>query len=178
MADKVTVATVWLDGCSGCHMSFLDIDERIIDLAALVDVVYSPLVDNKEFPEHVDVAIVEGAVSTDEDEHKIRMIRERCTYLIALGDCAVGGNVPTIRNGIKVEALLDYAYDRNATVQAQRPYEDLPALNKKVVPLHELVPVDVFVQGCPPSADTIWFTISELLAGRVPDLARRTRPGA
>lgn len=178
MTDKVTVATVWLDGCSGCHMSFLDIDERIIDLAGMVDLVYSPLVDAKEYPAHVDVAIVEGAISTDEDDHKIRMIRDRSTYLIALGDCAVGGNVPTIRNGIKLEALFDYAYDRNATIQAQWPKEELPTLNKKVVPIHEIVPVDVFVQGCPPSADTIWFTISELLAGRVPDLGRRTRPGA
>src|SRR5512138_1292952 len=91
---KVTVATVWLDGCSGCHMSFLDIDERLAPLAQRISLVYSPLVDNKTFPQNVDVAIVEGAVSSEEDLHKIRHIREHSKFMLVLGDCAATGNVP------------------------------------------------------------------------------------
>src|SRR5262245_18750412 len=96
--SRAKIATVWLDGCSGCHMSFLDMDERLIALASLIDLVYSPLVDNKEFPADVDVTLVEGAVSTDEDEEKIRRIRGRTKILVALGDCAVTGIVPSLRN--------------------------------------------------------------------------------
>ncbi|MBN1121848.1 MAG: NADP oxidoreductase [Anaerolineae bacterium] len=177
--SKVTLATTWLDGCSGCHMSLLDIDERLIDIADKIDVVYSPLVDMKEYPEQVDVAIVEGAVSSEEDLHKIRMIRSRTKILVALGDCAVAGNIPTMRNKFSREELLDVAYIKSATENPQHPSEVIPALLPKAVPLHEVVDIDVFVQGCPPSADTIFHTIAELLAGRIPaDLTEHTRPGA
>ena len=101
MSEKTKIATVWLDGCSGCHMSFLDIDERIIELAELADLVYSPLVDNKEFPPDVVVTIVEGAVSSEEDLEKIKMIRGRTQLLVSLGDCAVTANVPGMRNEFK-----------------------------------------------------------------------------
>jgi len=175
---KVTVATTWLDGCSGCHMSLLDIDERLIDLADKIELVYSPLVDNKDFPDMVDVAIIEGAVSSEEDEHKIKMIRERTRILVALGDCAVSANIPSLRNTMSVDELLDEAYIRKADVNPLHPTEVVPALRPKAVPMHEVVKVDVFVQGCPPSADTIYFTIAELLEGRIPDLTDRTRPGA
>ena len=176
---KVTVATVWLDGCSGCHMSLLDMDERLIDLAEHIDVVYSPLVDRKDYPEHVDVAIVEGAVSSTEDEHKIRLIRERTSVLIALGDCAVAGNIPALRNRMKVADVLHRAYIETADIQPQIPLDDvLPKLLPFVRPMHQVVKVDVFVQGCPPSADTIFYTLSELVAGRTPQLTERTRPGA
>lgn len=178
--SKVTVATVWLDGCSGCHMSFLDLDEAILELAQLIDIIYSPLVDRKDFPEHVDVAIVEGAVSTDEDEHKIKMIREHSSYLISLGDCAVSGNVPTMRNPYPVDDLLAYTYEGGgiASVNSQKPGEDIPHLKKKVRPLHEYVDVDVFIQGCPPPPGAIHFAVAELLAGRIPDMTLKTHPGA
>src|SRR5208283_2983519 len=95
---KVRLATAWLDGCSGCHMSFLDMDQRLLDLAPSIDLVYSPLVDIKEFPPDVDVTLVEGSVSTNEDIERIRKIRSRTKLLISLGDCAVTGNVPAMRN--------------------------------------------------------------------------------
>ena len=98
MSDKLKLATVWLDGCSGCHMSFLDIDERILDVAALADLVYSPLVDNKVFPEMVDITLIEGAVSSEEDYHKIQHVRQHTRILVSLGDCAVTANVPAMRN--------------------------------------------------------------------------------
>jgi NAD-reducing hydrogenase small subunit len=175
--SKATLATVWLDGCSGCHMSLLDMDERLIGLSTQIELVYSPLVDQKIFPEHVDVAVVEGSVSSDEDEHKIRMIRSRTGTLVALGDCAVTGNVSAMRNAFPVDAIFMRAYSENATIQKQRPTEGVPVLLKTARPLHEIVPVDVEIPGCPPPADAIHAVLTELLAGRVPDIAALTRFG-
>jgi NAD-reducing hydrogenase small subunit len=101
MSEKIKIATVWLDGCSGCHMSFLDIDEHLIELNDLAELVYSPLVDNKAFPEDVVVTIVEGAVSSEEDLEKIKHIRGRTQLLVSLGDCAITANVPGMRNEFK-----------------------------------------------------------------------------
>lgn len=178
--SKVSVATVWLDGCSGCHMSLIDMDERLLELAEHIDLVYSPLVDAKDYPEQVDVAIVEGAVSSTEDEAKIKKIRAHTTYLVALGDCAVAANVPAMRNPFKVEDIMARGYTEPETspTNPQVPDEVVPALLPFVRPIHEVVDVDVFVQGCPPSADTIYYVITELVAGRVPVLTGRTRPGA
>ncbi len=177
MSEKAKIATVWLDGCSGCHMSFLDIDEHLIELNELADLVYSPLVDNKEFPPDVLVTIVEGAVSTEEDYEKIRMIRGRTRLLVSLGDCAITANVPGMRNEFKMDDVLARSYLENADDNLHIPVEVIPPLRKASVPVHQVVNVDVFVPGCPPSADTIWFTVSELLAGRMPDLTGHTRFG-
>jgi NAD-reducing hydrogenase small subunit len=176
--SKPTLATIWLDGCSGCHMSFLDMDERIIQLAELVDVVCSPIVDQKSFPDHIDIALVEGSVSTDEDEHKIQLLRQRTKTLVAFGDCAVTGNVPAMRNAFPLAALFTHAYSETATAQQQNPAERLPKLLRRVRPVHEIVPVDLFIPGCPPSADTIFTVLTALLAGRIPDIAALTRFGA
>jgi NAD-reducing hydrogenase small subunit len=176
--SKVRLATVWLDGCSGCHMSFLDIDERLIDLAEKIDLVYSPLVDTKDFPENVDVALVEGAVSSEADLHKIHIIRANTKILVSLGDCAVTGNVPSMRDVFPVSEVLSCVYDDNVTLGKGVPTDIVPKLLKKVRPIHELVPVDVFVPGCPPSADMIFNVISELLQGRVPETVAGARFGA
>ncbi len=175
--NKVRVATVWLEGCSGCHMSFLDIDERLIDLAGKIELVYSPLVDTKDFPENVDVTLVEGAVSNTEDLERVHEIRKNTKILVSLGDCAVTANVPAMRNPFGVSKVLNRAYRENVTIQPQIPNEVIPQLLPKARPLHEVVKVDVFVPGCPPSADTIFFVISELLEGRMPDLTELTRFG-
>ena len=175
--NKLRLATAWLDGCSGCHMSALDMDERWIDLAGLVDLVYGPLVDTKEYPANVDVVLVEGAVSSEEDLERIQKIRERTRILVSLGDCAVTANVPSMRNQFPVAAVEHRAYIENAQLNQQVPREVIPALLPKSRPVHEFVKVDVFVPGCPPSADTIYFVLTELLAGRTPDLAAKTRFG-
>ncbi len=178
MNPKPTLATVWLDGCSGCHMSFLDIDERILELAAQADLVYSPLVDNKEFPAMVDITLIEGAVSSEEDYHKIQHVRAHTRTLVSLGDCAVTANVPAMRNRFSVQSVLDRSYLENAALNQHVPVEVIPALRKQSVPVHQVVPVDVFIPGCPPSADNIFFALTELLAGRIPDLRTMTRFGA
>ena len=176
--NKVKLATVWLDGCSGCHMSFLDIDERILALAEKVDLVYSPLVDVKEFPEWVDVALVEGAVSSDEDFEKIRHIRAHTKTLVSLGDCAVTGNVPSMRDQFPLEQVLNRAYIENASLNQQVPSKVVPKLLAKVRPVHEVVNVDVFVPGCPPSADLIFSVLCGLIEGRLPELSMTARFGA
>ena len=148
--SKLKLATVWLDVCSGCHMSFLDMDERLIDLAELVDLVYSPIVDTKVFPDYVDIALVEGAVASVDDEAKIKKIRAHSRILVAMGDCAITGNVPAMRNPIGPDAILDRAYIENASAQPQIPCVGVPRLLKIVRPIHEFVKVDVFLPGCPP----------------------------
>jgi NAD-reducing hydrogenase small subunit len=144
-------------------MSFLDIDERILALADRVDLVYSPLVDNKVFPEDVDITLVEGAVSNDDDLHKIKMVRDRTKTLVSLGDCAVTANVPAMRNPFRKKEV---------------PQQVVPPLLPYARPIHEIVPVDVFVPGCPPSADTIFWALTEILEGRHPELSAKTRFGA
>src|SRR5918911_758095 len=108
--SRPRLATVWLDGCSGCHMSFLDLDERLIEISERAVLVYSPLIDAKDYPQRVDVCLVEGAVATEEDLTKIRMIRERTRVLVSFGDCAVTANVPGMRNPIGARPLLERAY--------------------------------------------------------------------
>ena len=174
---KIKFATAWLDGCSGCHMSFLDIDERILELIKSVDIVYSPLVDAKVFPSDVDVTIVEGAVSTDEDIEKIRMIRSRTKTLIALGDCAITGNVPAMRNPFGVKSVMERAYFDTAQRNQCVPEIELPKLLERVRPIHEVVTVDVFIPGCPPPADAIYQVLTELIEGKPVDVMKLTRFG-
>ena len=156
---KPRVATIWLDGCSGCHMSLLDMDERLLALAERIDLVYGPLIDAKEFPENVDVTLVEGAVSTENDLRKIRTVRARTKLLVSFGDCAVTGNVPALRNLLPPDSVFD--------VYEVAPREVVPGL-LKVLPVHQVVPVDLFLTGCPPSADVIHEILVALVEGREP----------
>ena len=176
--SKLKLATAWLDGCSGCRMSFLDMDERLIDLADLVDLVYSPIVDTKEFPEMVDIALVEGAVASVDDEAKIKKIRAHSRILVAMGDCAITGNVPSMRNPIGPDAILHRAYIENASAQPQIPCVVVPRLLGIVRPIHEFVKVDVFLPGCPPSADTFHTALTALVTGEPLDIPALTRFGA
>ena len=176
--SKLKLATVWLDGCSGCHMSLLDMDERLLELAEVVDIVYSPIVDTKEFPDEVDIALVEGAVASVADEKKIKKIREHSKTLVAMGDCAITGNVPAMRNPMGPEAVLDRAYIQNASAQAQIPCVVVPKLLNVVRPIHEFVKVDVFLPGCPPSADTFHTALTALVNGGPLDISALTRFGA
>lgn len=167
---KVTMATVWLDGCSGCHMSFLDIDEALLQLAPRIDLVYSPLVDAKTFPDMVDVTLIEGAVSSEHDLEKIKHVRAHTRLLVSLGDCAVTGNVPSMRNPFSVQDVVQRAYFENVSNNPQQPQEAVPGLLTKVRPVHHIVPVDVFIPGCPPSAQTILQALTDLLDGKLPEL--------
>ena len=175
--SKVRVATVWLDGCSGCHMSFLDIDERLLAVADRIDLVYSPLVDHKTFPDNVDVTFLEGAITNEDDLHKVKLVREKSKLLVSLGDCAVTANVPSMRNFCSVDDLYARAYLENVDAQPGVPTEDIPPLLDRTRPVHEVVPVDLFVPGCPPHPDHIFFVIQELLEGRVPELGTVVRFG-
>ena len=172
---KPRLATVWLGGCSGCHMSFLDLDERLIDLAAAVDICYSPILDVKEFPEDVDITLVEGAAANEDHLRELHRIRPRTRVLVAFGDCAVTGNVTAMRNLFCVADVLDRAYGHSAVVNGIPLGGDgiVPRLLDRVMRIQDVVTVDHFLPGCPPSADSIFTFVSNLLAGHAPALATR-----
>jgi NAD-reducing hydrogenase small subunit len=169
--SKARIATVWLDGCSGCHMSLLDMDETIAALAARADIVYGPLVDAQTFPEGVDVTLVEGAVSSEEDAEKLRLVRSRSRVLVALGDCAVTGNVPAMRNPVGVKPILERIF------LGQVPTLGVPPLLPHVMPLQQVVKVDLHVPGCPPPPAAIVAVVGDLLAGKLPDLKDKVKFG-
>jgi NAD-reducing hydrogenase small subunit len=174
---KVRLATVWLDGCSGCHMSVLDMDEAIEAVAKRIELVYGPLVDAQKFPDAVDVTLVEGAVSSQEDMEKIQHIRQRTRLLVALGDCAVTSNVPAMRNPIPVKKLLERVYVEGAQTNPAVPADGVPKLLKRAVPVQEVVKVDLHVAGCPPPTKAILYVLGELLEGRMPDLGSKIKFG-
>ncbi len=174
----VRFATAWLGGCSGCHMSFLDLDEWLIELAKHVEVVYSPVADVKTFPPNVDVALVEGAVANEENREQLERIRANTRILVAFGDCAVTGNVTAMRNplGSALEVLRPVYLEKgdlNAKIPDER--EIVPILLEQVKPIHAVVPVDVFLPGCPPPASRIREVLEALLQGRSPDLSVEER---
>jgi len=166
---KPTLATCSLTGCFGCHMSLLDIDERILELVDLVDLDKSPFDDKKAFDRMVDVGFIEGGCSNEANVRELREFRENCRVLIAVGACAINGGVPAMRNSISLRECLEAVYLRGPTVEAGGMIpngEDLPLLLDRVYPSHEVVRIDYFLPGCPPSGDAIWETLAALLTGR------------
>ena len=175
--EKLRCATVWLAGCSGCHMSFLDLDEWLFELARQVEIVYSPVAsDAKTYPEGVDVCLVEGAVANADNLALALQIRERTRIVVSFGDCAVTGNVPALRNlwaqvdGGSRQSVLDRGYLELADAGAQHPHAPgiVPELLERVLPLHEVIPVDLYLPGCPPSAERIRAFLEPLLRGERP----------
>jgi NAD-reducing hydrogenase small subunit len=170
------LATTWLGGCSGCHMSFLDLDEWLIDLATMADIVYSPFQDVKKFPEGVDVTLVEGAVANEDHLEQIELVRGRSRVVVSFGDCAVTGNVTSLRNPLgKAEPVLRTSYIELATLNARIPDAKgiVPRLLDRVLPVHAVVKVDYYIPGCPPPAGRIRYVLEELMAGREPKLEGR-----
>jgi NAD-reducing hydrogenase small subunit len=181
-SPRLRFATVWLAGCSGCHMSFLDLDEWLFELAQHVDVVFSPVAsDVKEYPEGVDVCLVEGAVANADNLALALQVRQRTRLVVSFGDCAVTANVPGLRNlwahvdGGSRQSVLDRGYLELADTGAQHPHAPgiVPELLERVLPLHEVIPVDLYLPGCPPSAERIRAAIEPLLAGRMPAMEGR-----
>jgi len=175
-ARKARVATAWLGGCSGCHMSFLDLDERLLELAERMELVYSPICDVKRFPEGVDVTLVEGACASEEHLGAARTLRARSRLVIALGDCAITGNVTAIRNSLgSALPVLARAYRDAADLQPGLPGEPglVPRLLDRVLPLHQVIAVDAWLPGCPPGADLIHAALLDALEGRLPGLRGR-----
>jgi len=172
--QKKKLATIWLGGCSGCHMSLLDIDERLLEVVKLADIVKSPVVDGKELPP-VDIALVEGSVTSDEHYRELLHIRKQARILIAFGDCAVMTNVTGMRNYFNLGDVVRTSYVDAVSNDGQGTVPDHPLLmklNDKVVPLQQVVNVDFVIPGCPPDADTIFYVLFEFLNDRQPDLGK------
>jgi NAD-reducing hydrogenase small subunit len=165
---KPVVATGHFTGCFGCHMSLLDIDERILELVELVQIDKSPINDIKRFSQPVDIGIIEGGVSNSENVEFLRMFREHCKVLVAIGECALTGGVPAMRNTVPLQECLEEAYLNGPTLHGDGviPNDaELPVLLDKVYPCHEVVKIDYLLPGCPPSADTLWQALVALLKG-------------
>jgi len=173
---RAKVATTWLDGCSGCHMSLLDLDAALIPVARRIEMVYGPLVDAQQFPDDVDVTFIEGAVSTHEDVEKVHRIRQSSKVLVSLGDCAVTGNVAAMRNTVPVKKLLQTVYIEHAD-KGCIPDNHLPQLSPLARPVQDFVKVDISVPGCPPPSKVIGEVLEKLLDGRKPEVANKLRFG-
>ena len=166
MADKVRVATATLCGCFGCHMSLLDIDERILELVQLVEFDRSPITDIKTVGD-CDIGLIEGGVANAENVEVLRDFRKHCKVLVAVGACAVNGGIPAMRNAFELRECLEEAYiDGIGVVNPHIPNDpEIPLLLDKVHPIHEVVKIDHFLPGCPPSADMIWTFLIGLIEG-------------
>jgi len=172
---KLKVATASLAGCFGCHMSFLDIDERLLDLLELIEFDRTPLTDIKHVGANgpVDIGIIEGGVCNAENVHVLREFRKNCKFLVAVGACAINGGLPAQRNHLDLRDILKavYSTDTGLAHGTQVPNdEELPLTLNMVHPLHEVVKIDYFIPGCPPSGDAIWKFLTDLLAGQTPHL--------
>ena len=169
---KFKLATATLCGCFGCHMSLLDIDERILTLLEVVEFDRSPIDDIKKISQPVDLGFIEGGVCNAENVHTLDEFREMCKILVAVGECGITGGIPSMRNSFKLKDCLQEAYIGGFGIEfAQIPCDpELPLLLDKVRPLHHIVKIDYSLPGCPPSADAIWHFLTELVAGRDPRL--------
>ena len=167
---KAKIATASLCGCFGCHMSLLDIDDRILQLVELVEFNKSPINDIKEFTDRCAVGLIEGGVSNDEQIHVLQTFRKNCDTLVAMGGCAINGDIPAMRNGIPLKECLDEAYLNGPTVyNPDRRIPDdpeIPLILDRVYPCDQVVKIDYFLPGCPPSADTLWTALTALLTNK------------
>ncbi len=168
---KFKLATATLAGCFGCHMSFLDMDERLFDLLELLEFDRSPLTDIKQVGE-CDIGLIEGGLCNAENVRVLIDFRKHCKILVAVGACAINGGLPAQRNLMPLRAVLNEVYlSEPGLAHGGIPDDpELPLLLNKVLPIHEVVTVDYFLPGCPPSGDAIWKFLTDLLAGREPIL--------
>ena len=169
--SKPIIATTSLAGCFGCHMSFLDIDEKILDLIELVEFNKSPINDIKNFTKMCDIGLIEGGCCNNENVHVLKDFRAHCKVLVSVGECAIMGGLPALRNTVPLKECLEEAYLHGPSVEGNNPEgiipndEELPVLLNKVYPCHEVVKMDYHLPGCPPRAELIWDALYALVTG-------------
>lgn len=178
MSKKKIIATASLSGCFGCHMSFLDIDLRLLDLIELVEFNKSPFTDIKKFTKRCDIGIIEGGVGDSKNYQTLKYFRENCNILISIGECAIMGGLPALRNNIPLSECLNEAYHNAITAVSGKTliphHEDIPKILDRVYPCHELVKIDYYIPGCAPTADLIWDLLSALVKGELPHIRYET----
>ncbi len=170
MAQKKIIGTISLAGCFGCHMSLLDLDLKILELIDLVEFNRSPLTDFKKITQHCDIGIIEGGCCNDENVHTLIEFRKNCDILISVGECAIMGGLPALRNQFSLKDCLEEAYLKvPTTVQGNAlipHHEDLPKILHKIYPCHHVVKIDYFLPGCPPSSDALWQSLTNIMSGK------------
>lgn len=175
MADKAQVGTMWLGGCSGCHLSIADFHESLLDVMELAEFKFSPvLMDTKydEVPE-LDVLIVEGGIRNEENRELAEMLREKAKFVISYGACANYGGIPGLGNLHTVDELTQEAYINSVSTHNEAgiiPNEDVPTLESRVRPLSDVIDIDLLVPGCPPRSDVVAEAILTLLRGETIEL--------
>lgn len=175
--SKPVVATISLAGCFGCHMSILDIDEKILDLIELVEFNKSPIDDIKKFTKQCDVGIIEGGCCNSENVEVLKDFRKNCKILVSLGECAIMGGLPAFRNGVSLKECIEEAYLHGPTVKGNTILpndEEIPIILDRVYPCHEIVKIDYFIPGCPPRAELIWDALVSLIKGTPMELKYET----
>ncbi len=169
--EKKIVATTSLAGCFGCHMSLLDIDEKILDLIELVEFDKSPINDIKKFTRIADIGLIEGGCCNHENVHILKEFRANCKILVSVGECAIMGGLPALRNTIPLKECFEEAFLNGPSVAGNNldnvipNDEELPVILDKVYPCHEIVKIDYHLPGCPPTAELIWEALYALITG-------------
>ena len=174
-AEKIKVSMISLCGCWGCTLSFLDVDERLLALLDKITILRCSLTDVKRIPERCAIGFIEGGVANEENIETLQHFRENCDVLISVGACAIWGGVPAMRNMVELKDCLSEAYINSPTaVAGAEPvvpfHKEIPVLTTQVYPCHEVVKMDYFIPGCPPSADAIFKVFDDLINGRPVDL--------
>jgi F420-non-reducing hydrogenase small subunit len=187
MAKKPKVAIYWLGACGGCDEAIVDLNEVLLDVAAAIEIVLWPLATDHKYSSvrklpdaSIALSIIHGNVRNTEHEEMARLLRAKSQLVMAFGSCACFGGTPGLANFFEKEEILDWVYRDSPTVDNPNRYVPggktgvdgrqvaLPELLDHVYALHQVVPVDYFLPGCPPPPDLIANALTGVLEGKLP----------
>lgn len=171
--NKLKLAIVCLSGCSNCHKSFLDIDQWLLNLSGQIELVYNPSVAISEYPEKVDVVLVEGSVLTKDNLELIQIVRDRSKILISFGDCGSSNHVPALHHRLgQIRSFLQRCYVETTDIENSIPneLEVTSTLLESVQPIQTLIDTDAYLPECPPNVNHIRAVLELLLMGEIPHL--------
>lgn len=174
MADKARLSIEWLSGCSGCELGIVDLHEKLLNVLNEVTLVRCPiLVDTKDYVP-ADVGLITGSVRTDHDIEAAHKMRKACKAIIAFGTCPVYGGPHSAGFAHTPAELLAGAYQNNPTTTTSNVPDQVPQLLPETLPLDAVIPVDLYIPGCPPHAAYIFEGLTALLRNKEPKIGRHT----